>query len=415
VLLLTAILGASVLPVMSASADHHEGTIDVNVAPVATGDVVLIDAYDVVSGTRYIADDYPVVVAAGTDEDAPRFPPTAQTQFSALPVGDYKVRVRIYDATDPGCGGVLYEWYTDQRSYRDATPVTVTGGGITSIGILADVAMGCFDGDFYEFDTGNPITAMNATEGAVCITAYEDGGPMVGFIVHNTASGAYEIQPSVPAGRYRALAYDCSESDRAYLDAWYSGSHPVTGLRGPSGALIDGFLPWWPDPAQALRARPFFVPPGGTVTGIDGILPLVPDCNGSTPTVIGTSLRDVLLGTPGDDVILALAGNDIVYGYEGDDTICLGPGNDRAFAADGRDTVIGGTGVDRMFGGLSHDTLIGNGGDDVARGGAGADLMLGGPGDDVLQGAAGVPDEAHGNAGTDTCFAEVRGATCELP
>ena len=87
-------------------------------------------------------------------------------------------------------------------------------------------------------------------------------------------------------------------------------------------------------------------------------------CAGRSATVVGSTVRDRLTGTPGRDVISALGGNDVVRGRGGRDVICGGKGRDR---------LIGGRGSDRLFGQGGRDLLLGGAGRDVLRGGPGRD------------------------------------------
>jgi hypothetical protein len=100
-------------------------------------------------------------------------------------------------------------------------------------------------------------------------------------------------------------------------------------------------------------------------------------CDGRTPTIVGTSGNDNIIGTPGPDVIVGGGGNDSISGLGGDDVICGGPGNDR---------LLGGDGDDRLFGE------------------AGRDQLFGGPGNDSLNGGLNA-DQCHGESGTDTAAA----------
>ena len=83
-----------------------------------------------------------------------------------------------------------------------------------------------------------------------------------------------------------------------------------------------------------------------------------PMCQGLPATIVGTPGRDLLLGTNGDDVIVADAGNDLVLGFGGDDVICAGAGNDLVLAGRGDDVIDGGPGRDLGNGGRGTDTCI---------------------------------------------------------
>jgi len=91
-------------------------------------------------------------------------------------------------------------------------------------------------------------------------------------------------------------------------------------------------------------------------------------------TITGTSGRDILIGTRGDDVICGFGGNDIIIGRGGDD---------RIFGGDGRDILLGGRGDDALYGENGNDILLGGRGNDYLDGGPGADLLIGGRGRDT--------------------------------
>jgi len=153
----------------------------------------------------------------------------------------------------------------------------------------------------------------------------------------------------------------------------------------------------------------------------DDLFPLpVAYCNGKVVTInmnlpgvtgVGTTSDDVILGTPGPDVIDAGAGSDTVCGEGGDDIIDGGTGDFRDFLYGGlgNDTMFGGFGIDYMFGEAGQDTLDGEGGsdrlyggpdNDVIRGDSGADRMYGGPGNDDMFGMGGQ-DFMWGEGGND--------------
>jgi Ca2+-binding RTX toxin-like protein len=103
---------------------------------------------------------------------------------------------------------------------------------------------------------------------------------------------------------------------------------------------------------------------------------------------------DVILGTPGRDIINAGAGDDIICGLGDDDSI---------FGGDGDDTIVGGRGRDVLAGGLGDDTI---------NGGRGEDLLIDGPGSDVLRGGRGF-DWCTGGAESQGCESLVSGAIGE--
>ncbi len=97
----------------------------------------------------------------------------------------------------------------------------------------------------------------------------------------------------------------------------------------------------------------------------------------ASPTIRGTPSTDVLLGTPGADVIHADEGRDLILGRGGDDQICAGGGSD---------IVLGGNGDDVIDAGRGSDLVAGGDGDDAIYGGRGRDRLFGGRGSDGLDG-----------------------------
>ena len=131
------------------------------------------------------------------------------------------------------------------------------------------------------------------------------------------------------------------------------------------------------------------------------------DCQGLTPTIIGTYGDDIIQGTPGDDVIKALSGNDVVNASGGNDIICADNGDDLVYGSGGNDIVRGGAGDDTVYGGNGNDIIYGYAHDDELYGGAGIDRLYGFAGNDRLDGGAGNdsmwggPDNDHLLGGTE--------------
>ncbi|MPZ24019.1 MAG: hypothetical protein GEU28_10865 [Dehalococcoidia bacterium] len=101
---------------------------------------------------------------------------------------------------------------------------------------------------------------------------------------------------------------------------------------------------------------------------------------GRSGVIIGTAGDDVIVGSPGPDIIRAGAGNDIVCGRGGDDIIYGGTGNDTLLGEGGDDELHGGLGFDRLVGGPGDDSLFGDGQNDRLLGGPGRrDVCNGGP------------------------------------
>lgn len=119
-----------------------------------------------------------------------------------------------------------------------------------------------------------------------------------------------------------------------------------------------------------------------------------------SPTVVGSNGDDVLLGTPGRDVIAGGNGHDIVYGLGGNDMLLGGNGNDTLYGGDGADLLLGGNGTDTGFGNGGDDSACGGNDGDVLVAGAGNDSLAGGNGDDILSAGFG-DDRAVGENGDD--------------
>ncbi|MCB9372794.1 MAG: hypothetical protein H6518_08415 [Microthrixaceae bacterium] len=151
---------------------------------------------------------------------------------------------------------------------------------------------------------------------------------------------------------------------------------------------------------------------------------------------VPTNGNDVILGTPGPDVINGMGGVDRVCGLGGADVINGGSGNDQLFGMNGDDEIHGGSGNDYITGdgggGINpgEDVITGDGGADYLDAGNGADQVDGGPGndtvlgyggDDVLEGGDGNDyldgfggrDTITGGAGADSIFGGPIGDTLE--
>jgi Ca2+-binding RTX toxin-like protein len=142
-----------------------------------------------------------------------------------------------------------------------------------------------------------------------------------------------------------------------------------------------------------------------------------------------------LIGTSGNDVIVAGPYRTIMYGLEGDDTLVGGASDDALDGGIGNDILVGGDGADFLDGGAGADQIIGGAGDDTASyatsasgvkinlttgsvsggdaagdtvigienlvGSGFADTLIGDAGDNRLAGGAG-PDILDGRSGMDT-------------
>lgn len=91
-------------------------------------------------------------------------------------------------------------------------------------------------------------------------------------------------------------------------------------------------------------------PPTPRCRGLEVTIEAAPD----QPTH-GTPGVDVILGTSGDDLIIAGGKGDIVCALGGDDRIRGGAGGDQLFAGSGDDILRGDRGADRGHGGSGND------------------------------------------------------------
>ena len=118
-------------------------------------------------------------------------------------------------------------------------------------------------------------------------------------------------------------------------------------------------------------------------------------------TIIGTSVRDYLRGDDGNDSLQGGPAFDDINGNKGNDTIDGGAGgNDWLVGGQGDDLITAHNGDNLLYGNLGNDTLIGGTGNDVLRGGQGDDSIVGGSGNDFISGDRGN-DTMSGGAGAD--------------
>ena len=89
--------------------------------------------------------------------------------------------------------------------------------------------------------------------------------------------------------------------------------------------------------------------------------------------ILGSALKDKLVGTNGKDVLCGFNGKDRFNGKGGNDKIYGGGGNDRANGSGGNDLLVGGKGRDSLSGGKGNDRLKGGPKGDLLKGGAGKD------------------------------------------
>jgi hypothetical protein len=199
------------------------GTIEGHVtagSPATAGQALCVDAFSVTGG---------FVNSAITDA-------VGSFGIPNLPAGHYVVYVG-----DPACPfgpyNVVPQWYLGKHSRASATPVTVTGGSVTS-GIDTNLAL---DGSI----TGSVTGSGGALLTGVCVSAVGLGRGAVPVIAV-TAGGGYTLGDLTP-GRYR--------------------------VEFSSGCGAVGYATqWWRNAGSAAAATIITVAADTTVTGISAAL-----------------------------------------------------------------------------------------------------------------------------------------------
>ena len=138
--------------------------------------------------------------------------------------------------------------------------------------------------------------------------------------------------------------------------------------------------------------------------------------------LVGTPGNDLLIGSPGPDSLAGGFGDDRLYGMDGNDLLEGEADNDRLYGKNGDDTLLGESGRDQLYGqegddflngGIDEDLLYGGPGEDTLEGSNGADILFGGPDIDRLLGGPGndsiyatSQDVIDGGEGFDRVIAE---------
>ena len=82
-------------------------------------------------------------------------------------------------------------------------------------------------------------------------------------------------------------------------------------------------------------------------------------CRGVPVTIKSTNHDDVIIGTPGRDVVHGLRGDDVIKGMGGNDRLCGGRDTDHVYGGSGNDILFGGDQIDFMFGQAGVDKIFG--------------------------------------------------------
>ena len=159
---------------------------------------------------------------------------------------------------------------------------------------------------------------------------------------------------------------------------WHINADEVNALDYNDQVLDDGERSFEvkprgnPDDAPLYAADPFRSSDHDPlIVGLALAPPPPPSCNGLEATVYidadqrvvggpqdGRRFFGLLLGTRGDDVIVASGRGDLVIGGSGADTVCGLAGNDLLVGGRGGDFLDGGDDRDTLLGGLGRDTCI---------------------------------------------------------
>ena len=203
-------------------------------------------------------------------------------------------------------------------------------------------------------------------------------------------------------------------------DAMYGGNHDDTYLVDHLGDFIVESPGGGYDTAEVSVSGymlDYFVERGEVVNP-----------SGTTFTLTGNNLVNVLVGSAGRDRLFGGSENDAIHGHGDEDYIDGGTGADRMYGGTGNDTYVVDNPGDRIFEELGDkDTaivswngyalpgnvengrvgtgtgleLFGNGVRNILTGGAGRDTLHGGGDNDELNGGA-QPDWLYGDGGNDT-------------
>ncbi len=158
------------------------------------------------------------------------------------------------------------------------------------------------------------------------------------------------------------VIFTFNEDFTAFTGSW-------TYCNGGVQGSWDGSIPNVPTPTPTATPRPTPRPAPTPVPKCDGKKATI----SGSGVIVGTSKRDIIVGSSGPDTIRGGGGRDLICGRGGNDTIYGGGKKDVVYGQGGADTIYGGKGPDILNGGGRGDTIIGQGGNDTANGGPGTD------------------------------------------
>ena len=141
-------------------------------------------------------------------------------------------------------------------------------------------------------------------------------------------------------------------------------------------------------PGATLEFTAFFDPLHPT-TNLHGVLGVFAAEALTSNVIINTADATDIIGTAGDDLVLAGDQNNDVRLLDGDDILLAGLGNDYSEGGRGNDIMSGGSGADILAGDNGSDVVVGNAGADLLNGDNGDDAMIDGLGSDHVFGGLG--------------------------
>lgn len=145
-----------------------------------------------------------------------------------------------------------------------------------------------------------------------------------------------------------------------------SGHAPTIAIMNADGTnqtlltIGDGYLEVSPDFGSAPMTQPSQEQTFCNGMTLDELIAsgqynVIDNRNGVKRSVVGTNGNDLILASANGDTINARGGNDCIIGGDGDDRINGGNGNDAIYAGNGDDMIEGGRGNDTIDGGDGND------------------------------------------------------------
>ncbi|TWC27050.1 hemolysin type calcium-binding protein, partial [Pseudomonas sp. SJZ079] len=250
----------------------------------------------------------------------------------------------VTDADNPGLGRVTgpvsYYWqadFTGTGLFENIT--TMTGVGVeTAVGktyrVTADVAgLQLRVKAIYKDAHGVLETVFSAVTGPVSAVSVNDA-PVGTMLISDTTPNVGQLLTAT-----RAFTDPDGPANPVLSFQWQSGNGGV--FSNIAGATTATFTPTLALTGQQLRVRVTYTDDLGTLETVTSVATSV-----VTNLIVGTPGNDVLNGTAFADEIQGLAGNDSLFGFAGNDVLIGGAGNDLLSGGSGADTMTGGTGDD---------------------------------------------------------------------